>query len=126
MSWIIDPRVGLISCVVADDPVTGRPSTKLVMLRARRRQHLENLRAICPMLAGVEITEARQDLDYAVRIVVDREVFVAVMAELARGLRHRNVKSAAHANEKALGSDFVAAMHVVHSALARIRDEPAD
>lgn len=59
MSWIIDPRVGLITCVVADDPVTGKPSTKLVMLRARRKQHLENLRRLCPMLAGAEITAVR-------------------------------------------------------------------
>ncbi len=124
--WIIDPRVGLLSVVVADDPITGRPSADRIMIRSRRTRHLENLITICPALAGAKIEAGREDLDYPVRLVVDRAVFVEVMAELGRSLRHRNVKSAAHANEKALGSDFVAAMHRVHAALARIRDEPAD
>ena len=120
MSWIIDPRVGFISCVVADDPITGRPSTKLVMLRARRRQHLENLRRLCPMLAGVEITAARKELDYPVRMVVERETFVSIMAELARTLDYRNVKQSAHKHEAELGPDFVALMHRVHAVLAQI------
>lgn len=124
MSWLIDPRVGLLSCVTADDPTTGRPSTTLVMVRARSRQHLLNLKRLCTILADAEISEARSDLDYPVRLVVARDVFVQVMAELARTLSHRNVKAAAHANEKALGADFVRAMHVVHAALAKIGDEP--
>ena len=122
MSWIIDPRVGLISCVVADDPVTGKPSTKLVMLRARRRQHLENLRRLCPMLGGTEITAVRRELDYPVRMVVDRETFVAVMAELARTIDYRNVKQSAHQHEADIGADFVALMHRVHALLAQIGD----
>jgi|694.fasta_scaffold01417_15 hypothetical protein len=122
MSWIIDPRVGLISCVVADDPVTGKPSTKLIMLRARRRQHLENLRRLCPILAGVEITAVRKELDYPVRMVVDRDTFVAVMAELAKTLDYRNVKQSAHQHEAELGADFVALMHRVHAVLAQLSE----
>jgi dihydropteroate synthase len=122
--WIIDPRVGLVSVVVADDPITGRPSANWIMLRARRTNHLENLKQMCPVLADVEITRARRDLDYPVRVVVSRAVFVEVMAELARTLAYRNVKGRAHSNETALGSDFVRAMHDVHARLARISDEP--
>ena len=122
MSWIIDPRVGLISCVVADDPVTGRPSAKLVMLRARRRQHLENLQRLCPVLAGLEITAVRRELDYPVRMVVERETFVAVMTKLAQTLDYRNVKQSAHQHEAELGADFVALMHRVHAVLAQIGD----
>lgn len=122
MSWIIDPRVGLISCVVADDPVTGKPSTKLVMLRARRRQHLENLRRLCPILAGVEIAAIRKELDYPVRMVVDRDTFVAVMAGLAKTLDYRNVKQSAHQHEAELGPDFVALMHRVHAVLAQMSE----
>lgn len=124
MPWIIDPRVGLVSAVVGDDPKTGKPSSTTIMLRARRRQHLENLRRLCPALAGTRITKAR-DLDYPVRIVVGREVFVQVMAELASSLSYRNVKVEASRNEADLGSDFVTAMHTVHATLARIKDEPS-
>ena len=122
MSWIIDPRVGLISCVVADDPVTGRPSSKLVMVRARRAQHLENLRRLCPMLAGVEITAVRRELDYPVRMVMERETFIAVMAELARTIDYRNVKQSAHQHEAQLGADFVNLMHRVHAVLAQVNE----
>lgn len=124
MPWIIDPRVGLVSAVVGDDAKTGRPSPNTVMLRARRRQHLENLKRLCPVLSGARITKASKDLDYPVRIVVDREVFVQVMAELARSLNYRNVKAEAGRNAAVLGSDFVAAMHSVHGTLARIKDDP--
>jgi len=95
------------------------------MLRARRRRHLENLRLLCPVLSGTRITTASKDLDYAVRMVVDREVFVQVMAELARSLNYRNVKGEAARNAADLGSDFVAAMHSVHATLAGIKDEPS-
>jgi len=125
MPWIIDPRVGLVSAVVGDDPKTGKPSSTTIMLRARRRQHLENLRRLSPALAGTRITKANKDLDYPARIVVDREVFVQVMAELARSLNYRNVKGEAARNVADLGSDFVAAMHTVHATLARIKDAPS-
>lgn len=120
--WIIDPRIGLVSVVVADDPDTGKPSTNRIMLRGRRRSHLENLRRLCPSLAKARITTARAGLDYRARLVVDRAVFVEALAEMARTLDYRNVKSCAHANEASLGVDFVRAMHAVHATLARISD----
>lgn len=122
--WIIDPRIGLVSVVVADDPNTGKPSTDRIMLRGRRRAHLENLRRLCPSLAGARIIAARKELDYPVRLVVDRAAFVEALAELGRTLAYRNVKGCAAANEAALGSDFVRAMHDVHARLARLQDEP--
>lgn len=122
--WIIDPRIGLVSVVVADDPDTGKPSNERIMLRGRRRAHLENLRRLCPSLAGARITAARKDLDYPVRLVVDRSAFEQALTELARTLAYRNVKSCAHTNEAALGTDFVRAMHDVHARLARIQDDP--
>lgn len=121
--WIIDPRIGLVSVVVADDPDTGKPSTNRIMLRGRRRSHLENLRRLCPSLAKARITTARAGLDYRARLVVDRAVFVEALAELGRTLAYRNVKGFAHSNEAALGSDFVRAMHDVHARLARLQDE---
>lgn len=122
--WIIHPEIGLLSIVVADDPETAKPSTNRIMLRGRRRAHLESLRRLCPSLVGARITVARKDLDYPVRLVVDRSAFIQALAELGRTLAYRNVKGCAHANEAVLGSDFVQAMHDVHTRLARISDEP--
>jgi dihydropteroate synthase len=122
--WIIDPRVGLISVVVADEPSTGKPSTDKLMLRARRPQHLQNLKRLCPMLADAKITAARKELDYPVRLVISRAVFVEAMAELARTVTYRNVKSCAHQHGVELGADFVSAMHDVHARLARIHEQP--
>lgn len=122
--WIIDPRIGLVSIVVADDQLTGKPSTETLMLRSRRRGHLENLKALCPVLAAFPITEARAELDYPVRIVVPRAVFVEVMAGLARKLDYRNVKGCAGKHTEQLGPGFLSAMHDVHARLARIQDDP--
>jgi hypothetical protein len=124
--WIIDPRIGLVSVVVADDQFTGKPSTDRIMLRSRRRAHLQNLKSLCPALADTPITAARKDLDYPVRLVVDRAVFVEVLAELGRKLAYRNVKAEAHRHEAELGAGFVAAMHRVHATLAQIDDREGD
>jgi prophage antirepressor-like protein len=70
----------------------------------------------------VEITAVRKELDYPVRMVVDRDTFVAVMAELAKTLDYRNVKQSAHQHEAELGADFVALMHRVHAVLAQLSE----
>lgn len=124
--WIIDPRIGLVSVVVGDDQLTGKPSTDRIMLRGRRRAHLQNLKNLCPALSGTPITAARKDLDYPVRLVVDRAVFVEILAELGRKLAYRNVKAEAHRHETELGADFVALMHRVHATLAQIDDREGD
>jgi hypothetical protein len=121
--WIIHPEIGLVSVVVADDQLTGKPSADRIMLRSRRHAHLANLKRICPSLTGAQITAARTDLDYPMRLVVDRAVFVEALAELGRTLDYRNVKAEAHRHEAELGSDFVSLMHRVHATLAQVDDE---
>jgi hypothetical protein len=65
--WIIDPRIGLITVVVGDDQLTGKPSTDKLMLRGMRRAHLQNPKILRPSLADTPITAARKDLAYSVR-----------------------------------------------------------
>lgn len=122
--WIVDPRIGLLSVVVADDPKSGAPSKELVMIRGRSRRHLASLQAHCPSLADSEIVRSESGMDYPCRLVVSRSAWTEAMTTLAESLDTRNVKSSAHRNEKALGRDFVSAMHSVHAALARVKDEP--
>ena len=123
--WIISPRGGHFSIVVADDLRTRKPAPDRLMIRARSRSHLELLKAQHPILATVRIEKSKPGLDYPYRLVVDRSVLVQVFREMAEQIDWRNVKNEAHRNEADLGSDFVAAMHTVHATLARIKDAPS-
>jgi hypothetical protein len=118
--WIIHPRIGHLSIVVAADPRTKAPSANRLMLRARSRKHLELLQRDHPTLASYPIVKSRAGLDYPFRLVCDRDALVHVFAEMAFGINWRNVKSEAHRNQKALGADFVHAMHGVHATLAKV------
>lgn len=122
--WIVDPRVGLLSVVVAGDSAVVKDSADSVVIRARSRRHLGLLRDRCPSLAAAEIVRSGPERDYACRMIVPRSAWVAAMNELAQTLDTKNVKSSAHRNEAKLGRDFVNAMHTVHGALARVKDEP--
>ncbi len=122
--WIVDPRVGLLSVVVAGDSATGEHSTDSVVIRARSRRHLRLLQDRCPSLAGAEIVRSGPERDYACRMTVPRSAWVAAMSVLAETLDAKNVKSSAHRYEAALGRDFVSAMHTVHATLARVKDAP--
>jgi len=123
--WVISPRGGHFSIVLADDPRTGEPARDRLMIRSRSRKHLELLKAHHPVLAKLRIEKSKPGLDYAYRLVVDRGVLVQVFREMAEQIDWRNVKSEAHRNEADLGSDFVTAMHAVHATLARIKDQPS-
>lgn len=123
--WLISPRAGHFSVVLADDPGTGKPARDRLMIRARSKRHLQLLKAQHPILAKVRIEKSKPGLDYPYRLVVDRSVLAQVFREMAEQIDWRNVKNDAHANTADLGSDFVTAMHTVHATLARIKDQPA-
>lgn len=117
--WIISPRCGLLSIVLADDPSTGQPAVDRLMIRARSKRHLELLREQHPVLAKARILTSPIGLDYRYRLVVDRDTLAQVFQEMAQEVSWRNVKAAAGGNSKALGEAYVRAFHEVHAAFVR-------
>ncbi|MBL8863467.1 MAG: hypothetical protein JNK02_15855 [Planctomycetes bacterium] len=97
-----------------------------LMVRARKREHLELLRSQHAVLAGMRILRSPDHADYRWRVLVPRSVFAEVMREIVERLDVTNVKSDAHAHEAETGRDFVSAMHACHALFARLQDRTPD
>jgi len=117
--WIQHPKLGAFSIVLADDLATGKPDPDVVMIRARREEHLQLLRAACPSLAVQEIIESPPRHDYAWRIIAPKDGLVEALAALGGGLDYRNVKGAAHDAERLVGRPYVDSLHQIWAALRR-------
>jgi len=119
--WIQHPRLGAFSIVLADNLDTHQPNPDVVMLRARRVEHLRLLREACPSLADAEIIESGPHHDYFWRIIAPKTSFVEALGVLGKGLDYRNVKDTAHAAEVRVGTQFVQALHRIWSTLNAIQ-----
>ncbi len=117
--WLCSATLGFFSIVLADDAF-GNPDPNLLMIRARRREHLVLLQERCEGLAGAEIIE-NTGTDYRWRLIVKKEAFATAMAEIVLDLDVRNVKSRAHREEAKVGKGFVSALHRVWSVLHEIQ-----
>jgi hypothetical protein len=91
--WIFT-QDGFFSAVKArpDDPRNTLGDDALAV-RARRKQHLANLKARFPQLIGKVKVHKSTNSDYRWRIFVKREVWATVVAEIVRGLNYGNFKS---------------------------------
>lgn len=120
--WLILSRTGFLSVVVPRNQKTGEVEHDRLMVRARKREHLELLRSQHTVLAGKRILRAPDHADYRWRIIVPRSAFAEVMREIVEQLAVTNVKSDAHVHEAETGRDFVSAMHACHALFARLQD----
>ncbi|MCK6444955.1 MAG: hypothetical protein L6Q99_01045 [Planctomycetes bacterium] len=123
--WLMLSRTGFLSVVVPRDQKTGEIEGDRLMVRARKREHLELLRSQHSALAEVRILRS-DGADYRWRILVPRSVFAEVMREIVERLAVTNVKADAHAHEAETGREFVRAMHDIHARLARLQDAPGE
>lgn len=122
--WLMLSRTGFLSVVVPRNQKTGEIEHDRLMVRARKREHLELLRSQHAVLAGVRILRSPDHADYRWRCVVPRRVFAEVMREIVEQLAATNVKSDAHAHEAETGRDFVSALHSCHALFARLQSGP--
>lgn len=83
-----------------------------IMVRARRREHLEALCTAFDEQLGKAAIMETATTDYRYRIVVDKPVWGRVMAALVDGLDYDNFKDAA-AHLHGHGSAYVHALHAV-------------
>lgn len=112
--WVFT-KYGFVSIACASKP-NGGIDESTVMVRARLRQHLENLKARFPdtELGKAKILESA-GTDYKYRLVVPKEVWVSVLSELAMEQTWSNFKNEAarFARIKKISDGFVNALHKV-------------
>ena len=118
--WVFT-KYGFVSaaCALKQD---GTIDPNTLMLRARSRQHLENLKERFPEseLATAEIL-SNESTDYKYRMIVSKTNWAAVLSELAMEQTWSNFKneSARFANLKKMAHDYVDALHDIWSIMHR-------
>ena len=121
--WVMT-RYGFFSAVCARKG-TGLKSepvdTDRVMIRARLRGHLENLKEGFPNHLGTCEIRQTAGSDYKYRIVIDKTVWVEVLSELATETDYDNFKSAVSKHLGRQGEGYVHALHDVWSVMFRLQ-----
>ncbi len=116
--WIFT-RYGFYSIACAQKP-DGSLDAQTVMVRARCAAHLKSLQKRFPELAAVEILTWR-NRDYRYRLMIRKEVWVGIVAELAREQEWSNFKDEVARYQGAGGSDYVSALHHVWGVMSGLQ-----
>ena len=117
--WIFT-RYGFYSVACASTP-DGSLDKETVMVRGRRKDHLQNLRDRFPVIADAEIV-TMADRDYRYRFVVPKSVWAPILAQLAEEQEWSNFKSEVAAYQGAEGASYVRALHDVWGIMYRVQN----
>ncbi len=122
--WLFT-RHGFFSVVSAraGDGAHGNPvDPQRMMVRARRREHLDRLKAKCaPLLDACDIVESGST-DYAFRLFVAKELWREVAAALATDIDYDNFKSEVARHQGAAGREYEQALHDVWSVMFSLQE----
>jgi hypothetical protein len=110
--WLFT-RYGFYSIACASKP-NGSPDARTVMVRARCSAHLQDLKKRFPTIAGAEIVTL-PNRDYRYRLLVPKNVWAGLVAELASEQEWSNFKNEVERFQGTVGSDYSAALHRVWS-----------
>jgi hypothetical protein len=116
--WIF-VRYGFYSVACASKP-DGSLDKETVMVRARSKDHLQNLRDRFPAIADAEIV-AMPDRDYRYRLIVPKQLWVPILAELAEEQDWSNFKNEAAAYQGRSGASYLTALHEVWATMYRLQ-----
>jgi hypothetical protein len=108
--WLFT-RYGFYSVACASKP-SGALDPDTLMIRGRRKAHLQKLQARFPLIADAEIVSL-QNRDYRYRIIVPKDEWLKIITEMAREQTWSNFKSEAAQFQGTDGSEYVDAMHRV-------------
>ncbi len=111
-----------VACARADGGKSGRLDPDLLLVRARRREHLERLQQRLPVLAGCEVKEDA-GTDYRFRLIVPKAVWASALDELVREQTWSNFKNEA---KRFLGSGESGYVHALHRVWGVILELQAD
>lgn len=120
--WLFT-RYGFFSIACADG-ADGSLDPQTVMVRARRKTHLERLQQRCPALAGVAIVSLPHR-DYRYRIIIPKATWTSVVLELAQEQEWSNFKSESARFQGADGADYVNALHRVWEVMYGLQQSEA-
>ena len=120
--WLFT-RYGFFSVACADG-ADGSLDPQTVMVRARRKAHLERLRQRCSALAGAEIVSLPHR-DYRYRITIPKATWTSVVLELAQEQEWSNFKSESARFQGADGADYVNALHRVWDVMYGLQQSEA-
>jgi len=123
--WIFT-RYGFYSVVCAKLPFEGLEVTysDRVSIRSRRKQHLLALQQRFPELSSAEIWQS-DERDYRYRIVVVKELWTSIAAELAREETWTNFKDEVGRFQGKQGKDYVSVLHEVLSVMKKFQHAEA-
>jgi hypothetical protein len=118
--WIFSIH-GFYSIACASKP-DGSLDTQTVMIRARRKDHLQNLQKRFPVLAAAKIITL-SNVDYRHRIVVPKSVWAGVLSELAEEIEWSNFKNKVAAHQGKRGAGYSNALHEVWQVMYRLQEK---
>jgi hypothetical protein len=116
--WIFSIH-GFYSIACAQKP-DGSLDTQTVMIRARLKDHLQNLQKRFPVLAGTKIISL-PDVDYRHRIVVPKTVWIGVLSGLAEEMEWSNFKNQVARHLGKGGAAYANALHDVWEIMYRLQ-----
>jgi hypothetical protein len=116
--WLFT-RYGFFSVACASGE-NGSLDPQKLMIRARRKSHLQKLQSRFPAIAAAEIMKLDYR-DYRYRLLVPKAGWVSVIAELASEQDWSNFKNEAARFQGREGSDYVHALHNVWEVMDRLQ-----
>lgn len=122
--WLFT-RYGFYSAVCArqGDGGFGQPVDETrIMVRARRREHLEALLDRFADLLGEAVIHKSDSSDYRFRIFLDKTVWAQVVERLAMDIDYDNFKSEVARHIGTVGAPYEHALHEVWSVMYRLQD----
>lgn len=117
--WLFS-RYGFFSAACARRP-DGALDADTLMIRARRKAHLRQLKERFPALAGAEILKLA-GTDYGYRLIVPKAVWLEVLREMAAEQEWSNFKSEAARFQGREGGEYVHALHEVWEVMYRFQE----
>ena len=116
--WIFT-RFGFYSIACASRP-DGSIDRDAVMVRARCKDHLQNLQTRFPALVGARIVSLR-NRDYRYRMIVPKSVWVTALRELAEEQEWNNFKNEVARHQGPDGAAYTRALHDVWEIMNRLQ-----
>jgi hypothetical protein len=110
------------ACARQGDGSQGQPiDLRRIMVRARVRGHLEDLKQRFPELLGQCEIQKFAGTDYAFRIFVDKSVWSQVLSGLAEETDYDNFKTEVARHQGRAGAAYERSLHEVWSVMNRLQ-----
>lgn len=117
--WIFT-RFGFYSIACASKR-DGSIDRDTVMVRARCKDHLQNLQTRFPALASSKIVSLR-NRDYRYRMIVPKSIWVAALQELAEEQDWNNFKNEVARHQGRGGATYTRALHDVWEIMYQLQE----